>query len=100
MGNAQPQGPASVDDAAGAEAARREHARRARRVTVALLAVWFGVSFVVPFFARDLSFRVLGWPFSYWMAAQGSLLVYVSIATGYALYMNRLDARYGIDAEG
>lgn len=100
MAHAQSPGTASAGDPAASAAGRREHARRARRVTIGLLAVWFVVSFGVPFFARDLSFRILGWPFSYWMAAQGSLLVYVSIATGYALYMNRLDARYGVDAEG
>ncbi len=75
----------------------RRHGVLTRRITLALLAIWFVTSFVVPFFARELDFRIAGWSFSYWMAAQGGLLVYCAIATGYALYMNRLDARFGVE---
>ena len=33
--------------------------------------------FVVGYYARDLNFNFFGWPFSFWMAAQGSLIIYV-----------------------
>jgi putative solute:sodium symporter small subunit len=33
--------------------------------------VWFVVTFVVAYFARDLNFNFFGWPFSFWVAAQG-----------------------------
>ncbi|MFA7557101.1 MAG: DUF4212 domain-containing protein, partial [Hydrogenophaga sp.] len=65
------------------------------RVTAWLLAVWFLVTFVVAFFARELSFRFFGWPFSFWIGAQGALLVYVLIIGFYAWYMDRLDERFG-----
>jgi putative solute:sodium symporter small subunit len=32
------------------------------------------VTFVVGFFARDLNFNFFGWPFSFWVGAQGSLM--------------------------
>ena len=68
------------------------HWRRNLRMTALLLAVWFGVTFGVSWFARDLQFDFFGWPFSFWMGAQGALLVYLAITWGYALYMDRLDA--------
>ena len=57
-----------------------------------LLAVWFGVTFGVAFFARELSFRVFGWPLSFWVASQGALVVYLLIVGIYTWRMERLDA--------
>lgn len=61
------------------------------RITLALLGVWFAVTFGVSFFARDLSFSFFGWPFSFWVAGQGALLVYILVIACYAFWMNRLD---------
>ena len=69
------------------------------RVTANLLAIWFVVTFVVSYFARDLSFNFFGWPFSFWMGAQGALVVYVVIIWYYAHYMNKLDQEYGVAEE-
>ena len=44
-----------------------------------LLAIWFVVTFVVAYFARELDFDFFGWPFSFWVGAQGALVVYVVI---------------------
>ena len=68
------------------------------RVTAILLAIWFVVTFVVSYFARDLSFNFFGWPFSFWMEAQGALLVYGAIIWFYARTMDRLDAHYAMQA--
>jgi putative solute:sodium symporter small subunit len=64
------------------------------RITAILLAIWFIVTFVVGFYARDLSFTFFGWPFSFWVGAQGSLVTYVLIIAYYAHYMNNLDKEY------
>ncbi|CAN5586017.1 hypothetical protein BH11PSE7_BH11PSE7_14910 [soil metagenome] len=56
-----------------------------------LLAIWATVSFGFCFFARDLDFMVAGWPFNYWMAAQGAILVFIAILAFYAWAMNKLD---------
>ena len=66
--------------------------RKNLRITAALLAAWFVVTFGVTFFARELSLRLFGWPFSFWVAAQGALLVYLALIGIYASFMNRLDA--------
>jgi putative solute:sodium symporter small subunit len=75
--------------------ARREYWRRNLRLTAGLLAIWFGVTFGVSYFARELSFSFLGWPFSFWVGAQGSLVVYCLIVWFYARSMARLDIRLG-----
>lgn len=74
----------------------REYWSRNLRITSILLAIWFVVTYVVAFFARELAFPFFGWPFSFWMAAQGALVVYVVIIWFYARYMNRLDQEYGV----
>jgi putative solute:sodium symporter small subunit len=64
------------------------------RMTSFLLAIWFVVTFVVGFYARDLNFNFFGWPFSFWVGAQGALVIYVLIIAYYAHYMNNLDKEY------
>ena len=75
---------------------RRVYWRRNLTVSAGLLSLWFLVSFVVSFYARELSFSFFGWPFSFWMAAQGSLLVYGGIIWFYAHYMAGLDVAHDV----
>ncbi len=79
----------------GAEPARRRW-RASRRVTAALLVGWFAVTFGVSFFARELGGLVFGWPFSFWVGAQGAPIVYLAIVCFYARWMNRLDHQHGL----
>ena len=79
------------------EPAHRRYWHKTLRVTAALLALWFALSFVLTWFAPDFAFRVLGLPFSHWFASQGALMAYCAIVWGYAVYMNRLDREHGID---
>jgi len=76
-----------------------QYGRRNLRITGILLVVWFIVTFVVGFYARELSFTFFGWPFSFWVASQGALIVYVIIIGYYAWYMNRLDKEFGVSEE-
>lgn len=69
------------------------------RLTSILLAIWFVATFVMAYFARDLSFSFFGWPFSFYMAAQGSLIIYLIIIWVYARTMNRLDQEHGVAEE-
>jgi putative solute:sodium symporter small subunit len=76
-----------------------EYWRKNVRVTLILLAIWAVITYVVGFYARELSFSFFGWPFSFWVGAQGALVLYVVIIGFYAWYMNKLDKEYGV-AEG
>jgi putative solute:sodium symporter small subunit len=78
---------------------QQEYWRKNLRITGILLAIWFIVTFVVGYFARDLNFTFFGWPFSFWVGAQGALVVYVAIIWYYAHYMNKLDQEYGVAEE-
>ena len=67
--------------------------RKKRILTAVLLLVWLLVSFGPSFFARDLSVIIRGWPLYFWMAAQGSILLFICIVVIYAWLMNRWEAQ-------
>ena len=79
-----------------ADDALRARWRSCLRITVSLMTVGFLVTFVVAFYARELGGLLFGWPFSFWMAAQGALVVYLALVCIYARAMHRLDARFGV----
>jgi putative solute:sodium symporter small subunit len=55
---------------------------------------------VIGYFAIPLAqITFFGWPLSFYMAAQGSLIIYVLIIWYYARRMGRLDREYDV-AEG
>lgn len=56
-----------------------------------LLAVWVAASFGVSWFAEYLQFQIGPWPFSYWMAAQGGVLVFIVLAWVYCWVMRHFD---------
>lgn len=67
--------------------------RRNVRLVVLLLACWAALTFLPAYFARELCFDFIGWPFSFWMAAYGAPLAYLIIVAVYAGLTNRADAR-------
>lgn len=67
--------------------------KRQRWLTGLLLGVWLLTSFGPSFFARELSFQLWGWPIHFWMAAQGSILLFMFIVVLYAWLMNRWEAQ-------
>ncbi len=75
----------------------QEYWRKNLRITAVLLAIWFVVTFVVIYFAPQLNeIVILGFPFAFYMGAQGSLIIYVLIIWFYARRMNQLDNEYGV----
>lgn len=74
-----------------------EYWRKNLRITAVLLVVWFIVTFVEGWYARELNnFTFLGFPFGFYMSAQGSLIIYVVLIGIYAWYMNKLDRQYDV----
>jgi len=75
----------------------REYWRRTLNMTIVLLAIWFVVTFVMAYFAVPLSKVVIaGFPVSFYMAAQGSLIIYVAIIGFYAVRMRKNDIEHGV----
>lgn len=67
-------------------------------ITAVLLFIWFVVTYVEAWYARDLNqVTILGFPLGFYMSAQGSLAIYVILIGVYAWYMNKLDKEYGVD---
>ena len=66
-------------------------------ITGILLVIWFVVTFVEAWYARELnSMSILGFPLGFYMSAQGSLIIYVVLIWIYQRYMNNLDVEYGV----
>jgi len=80
-----------TDASPAIDAVRARHWRRTQRLTAGLLAIWFVVGYGVTWFARDLDFPFFGWPFSFWVAAQGGIVVFVLLLVAYARRMKRND---------
>lgn len=57
---------------------RQEHWRRTRSLMILHLVIWFVFSYGVHIFASSLNeMSFLGFPLGYYMAAQGSLFIFV-----------------------
>ena len=75
---------------------QRQYWRRNLLITGVLLLIWFVVTFVASYDARELDrISVFGFPLGFYMGAQGALIIYALIIGCYAVYMNRLDREYG-----
>jgi len=68
------------------------------RLTTILLAIWFVVTYILGgVLASTLNEVVIGgFPLGYWIAAQGSLAVFVIEIAMYAKLMNAKDLEFGI----
>jgi putative solute:sodium symporter small subunit len=80
----------------------RAYWRRNVSLTALLLGVWFTVTFVAGFYARELAaIRFFHWPLSFYVAAQGALIIYVCIVWIYARRMRALDIEFDVhESEG
>ena len=75
----------------------KEYWNRNLKITALLLAIWFIVTFVFSFYARELNeITFIGFPLGFYFGAQGALIIYVAIIWFYARYMNNLDNEYGV----
>ncbi len=76
----------------------KEYWRKNLVITALLLAVWFVVTFIEAWYARDLNtMTFFGFPLGFYMSAQGSLAIYVIIIGIYAWLMRKLDLEYNVD---
>ena len=83
------------------ERQKQEYWRYNVKLTTILLVIWFVVTFLISgIWAGYLNYiTILGFPLGYYMAAQGSLAIFVIEIAVYARLMNRKDEEYGIREE-
>jgi putative solute:sodium symporter small subunit len=68
------------------------------RLTIVLLVIWFVTAYIISGLLAGWfnQFTFLGFPLGYYMAAQGSLAIFVIEIAVYAYLMNKKDRDYGI----
>ena len=75
----------------------QEHCRRTRNLMWVSLAIWFFFSFVIHLFAPSLNeVVIIGFPLGFYMAAQGSLIVFVVLIFWFAAKQNSIDEECGV----
>jgi putative solute:sodium symporter small subunit len=73
------------------------HWQRTRNLMFVHIAVWFIFSFAVHWFANSLNaFSVLGFPLGFYMAAQGSLIVFVVQLFLFSRQQEKIDQECGV----
>ncbi|MEW5727500.1 MAG: DUF4212 domain-containing protein [Pseudomonadota bacterium] len=78
----------------------REYWGRTSGLMWTMLAIWFVAGFVIHMFAPALnSITFLGFPLGFYMAAQGSLIVFVVAIFWYASKQNSIDEEFGVADE-
>lgn len=78
----------------------QEYWKRTSGLMWLMLLIWFVSSFAVHFFAPSLNMvSFLGFPLGFYMAAQGSLIIFVVAIFWYAARQNAIDEEFGVADE-
>ena len=76
---------------------REEHWRRTRTLMIVHLVVWFIFAFLLHWFASSLNeVSFLHFPLGFYMAAQGSLVVFVLQLVVFVWQQDRIDVDCGM----
>ena len=79
---------------------REAHWQRTRNLMITHLVIWFIFSFVVHWFAPALNkVSFLHFPLGFYMAAQGSLVVFVIQLFVFSKQQDRIDREFGVAEE-
>ena len=80
------------------QANQEEHWRKTTRLMLTHLGIWFFFGYIIHMFVGPLNkitIPVLGFPLGFYMAAQGSLIVFVVMLFVFARQQNRIDREHG-----
>ncbi|MCZ7598832.1 MAG: DUF4212 domain-containing protein [Gammaproteobacteria bacterium] len=76
---------------------RLEHWQRTKRLMIITLIIWFIFSFLVHWFAPQLNnITFMDFPLGYYMAAQGSLIVFVVQLFVFVKLQDKIDREFGM----
>ncbi len=77
---------------------RQVYWRKTRRLTFGLLLFWLFLTFGSTWFAREINqIVILGFPLGFYMAAQGSLVIFLLIIWWYNRQMRQIDREFGLE---
>ena len=78
------------------------HWRKTTNLMLTHLAIWFFFGYVVHMFVNVLnkvSIPILGFPLGFYMAAQGSLIIFVVMLFLFAKQQDKIDREFGFAEE-
>jgi putative solute:sodium symporter small subunit len=76
---------------------RAAHWAKTKNLTITVLVIWFVFSIAVFWFADALNtISFLGFPLGFYMAAQGSLIIFVVLIFWLAHRQNKIDEEFGV----
>ena len=78
------------------------HWKKTTNLMLIHLAVWFFFGYVIHFFVNYLNVikvPILGFPLGFYMAAQGSLIVFVVMLFMFARQQDKIDREFGVAEE-
>lgn len=74
---------------------RERHWQRSRNLTFLVLAIWFIFAIIVHIFAKGLNaVTFIGFPLGYYMAVQGSLIIFVLLIFFQNWQQDKIDDEY------
>ena len=79
---------------------RARHWERTRNLTIIVLAVWFVFSLLVHWFANSLNgVSFIGFPLGYYLAVQGSLIIFVLLIFYQNWQQDKIDSDAGLSGD-
>ncbi len=82
------------------KATLEQHWAQTSKLLYTVLGIWFFFAYFLHFFVGALNeFSFFGFPFGYYMAAQGSLFSFVVLIFWFAKKQNAIDESFGLAEE-
>ncbi len=76
---------------------RDAHWSKTKALMVTTMVIWFVFAFAIHLLADFLNqVMFLGFPLGWYLAAQGSLIVFVALVFWFARRQNSIDAKFGV----
>jgi putative solute:sodium symporter small subunit len=74
-----------------------EYWQKTSRLMIIMMSIWFFFGYLIHVFVTPLNaIKIAGFPIGYYMAAQGSLIVFVVMLFWFAKAQNRIDREAGV----
>lgn len=82
--------------------AHKKYWQKNIRLVLSLLVVWFLFSCVLSILAVESLNKIMlgGFPLGFWIAQQGTIVVFIVLVLIYAFRMRQLDREFGVEDEG
>ncbi len=82
------------------ESKNEEHWKKTKSLMVRILVIWFVFSFLIHFLVSGLNeVSFLKFPLGFYMAAQGSLIVFVLTIFWFAKKQNQIDEEFDVSED-